>query len=172
MEVKDQASVLSLSPAAAVEQLASNSSGLSELEVISRRQRWGHNQLPQAKPLPAWRRWLRQLQDPFIYVLLASALISSGLQHWVDAGVILAVVGNVIRSLFLSYTANAKGTEALEAFHDTAGWSILIFTAAGVMMFSWVFGRLEKSLKLAEAQYAEGRPLDGSPGTDAPQRAA
>jgi len=81
-----------LTPEAALDQYASRTSGLTQVEVVQRRLHFGPNQLPPAAPTPAWRRWLRQLQDPFIYVLLISALISSGLRHWVDAGVILAVV--------------------------------------------------------------------------------
>lgn len=59
-------------------------------------------------------------------------------------GVGLAIFGNLIRSLYLSLTANAKGVEAVDTVHDSAGWSILIFTAAGVAVLSWVFARFEK----------------------------
>jgi exosortase len=59
-------------------------------------------------------------------------------------GIALAVVGNLGRSFFLSYTANAKGPAALESVHDTAGWSILLFTAAGVASLAWLLSRLEK----------------------------
>jgi exosortase len=62
----------------------------------------------------------------------------------VGAGVLLALLGNLVRSFFLSYTANARGLQALEAMHDTAGWSILIFTAAGVAALAWLFSRFEK----------------------------
>ena len=62
------------------------------------------------------------------------------------AGIGLAVLGNIIRSLYLSYTANAKGIASVSAAHDAAGWSILAFTVAGVALFSWWFSRLEKKL--------------------------
>jgi len=32
----------------------------------------------------------------------------------------------------------------LERFHDTAGWSILFFTVAGVGLIAWSIARLEK----------------------------
>ncbi len=58
-------------------------------------------------------------------------------------GIALAILGNVGRSLFLSLTANAKGTSALEGVHDTAGWSVLAFTVVGVAGLAWLLHRLE-----------------------------
>jgi exosortase len=61
----------------------------------------------------------------------------------IAAGVALAVIGNLGRSLFLSYTANTKGLEALHQVHDTAGLGILLFTAAGVALVAWLFSQIE-----------------------------
>ena len=58
-------------------------------------------------------------------------------------GIAFAIVGNLIRSLCLSYVANASGVEAIERFHDSAGWSILLFTVAGVSASAWGLHRLE-----------------------------
>lgn len=60
------------------------------------------------------------------------------------SGVAFAFFGNLIRSLYLSMTANAKGIQAIEKVHDSAGWSILLFTACGVALLAWLFSRLEK----------------------------
>ncbi|MHB8524183.1 MAG: exosortase/archaeosortase family protein [Limisphaerales bacterium] len=62
------------------------------------------------------------------------------------AGIMLAVLGNLARSLFLSLTANAKGVEAIGSYHDAAGWSVLTFTAFGVILVSWMLGRLEAAV--------------------------
>jgi exosortase len=59
------------------------------------------------------------------------------------AGVGWSVLGNFIRSLFLSCIANSKGTEAIGVYHDAAGWYILIFTFAGVLGSAWALQRLE-----------------------------
>ena len=59
----------------------------------------------------------------------------------------LAVFGNLIRSLYLSITANNKGIASVEQVHDSAGWSILLFTAVGVAILAWLFARLEKWLR-------------------------
>jgi exosortase/archaeosortase family protein len=75
-------------------------------------------------------------------------------------GVALAIFGNLIRSLFLSYTANARGAAAVETAHDSAGWSILIFTALGVALVAWGFSRFEKWAD------AEAKKLRTSEGTE------
>jgi exosortase len=59
-------------------------------------------------------------------------------------GIFLAIIGNVARSLFLSFTANSKGVAAVSAVHDSAGWSILAFTAVGVGLVAWGLSKLEK----------------------------
>ena len=58
-------------------------------------------------------------------------------------GIALAVAGNFVRSLYLSSTAYRHGTEALKAIHDAAGWSVLAFTACGLVLLAMVVGRLE-----------------------------
>ena len=65
-------------------------------------------------------------------------------------GVGLAILGNLIRSLFLSLEANSKGIDAVKEYHDAAGWSILAFTAVGVILLSWVLKKLER--KAAELE--------------------
>lgn len=67
-------------------------------------------------------------------------------------GIALALFGNLVRSLYLSLTANAKGPEAIARVHDTAGWSILAFTVCGVGLLAWGLSRLERSA-------AAGKPL-------------
>ncbi|MBI3416392.1 MAG: exosortase/archaeosortase family protein [Verrucomicrobia bacterium] len=59
------------------------------------------------------------------------------------SGILLAIFGNFVRSFFLSYTAHRQGMHAVESFHDAAGWSILAFTAVGVILLSMLFHRLE-----------------------------
>jgi len=68
---------------------------------------------------------------------------------------LLAFFGNLVRSLYLSLTANAHGIESVEKVHDSAGWSILVFTAVGVAVAAWLFGKLEKWLKAEEARISQ-----------------
>lgn len=92
--------------------LNSSESGLSDAEASVRREHWGANQLPSAPPTPAWRRWLRQFHNLFIYVLLASALVSVVLGHWVDAGVIAAVM---LINASIGFMQEGKAEAALRA---------------------------------------------------------
>lgn len=74
------------------------------------------------------------------------------------AGVVLAVLGNFGRSLYLSMTAYRGGPDALKAVHDSAGWSVLLFTAAGMAVLGWAMTRMEKSIQqhLASPSEASG----------------
>jgi exosortase len=67
-------------------------------------------------------------------------------------GIGLAILGNVIRSLFLSYMANAQGLSAIDKFHDAAGWSILLFTAGGVAALAALLGKAERMALLAKTR--------------------
>jgi exosortase len=67
------------------------------------------------------------------------------------SGIALAMLGNVVRSLFLSVVANSRGVGAIKDYHDTAGWSILAFTVVGVGIFAWLLARLEKRLSTVSA---------------------
>lgn len=65
------------------------------------------------------------------------------------AGIGLAIFGNLVRSLYLSLTANYQGVEAINRVHDAAGWTILIFTTVGVIILSWLFNKLDKAASKA-----------------------
>lgn len=91
---------------------------------------------------------IRSLQSTVMATLFIGYLMlkSRSLQFWLlVSGVALAIVGNLGRSLYLSFTANARGLESINEVHDTAGWSILIFTAVGVAGLAWAFSKLEKA---------------------------
>jgi hypothetical protein len=49
----------------------------------------------------------------------------------------------------LSLTAHRSGAEALKAVHDSAGWSVLLFTAAGIAALAWWVTGLERRLLVA-----------------------
>ncbi|MDO8342751.1 MAG: HAD-IC family P-type ATPase [Cellvibrio sp.] len=103
--------------------------GLTEAESTTRRLRWGDNQLPVTPPTPAWRRWLRQFHNLFIYVLLISATISLVLQHWVDTGVILAVI---LVNAAIGYVQEGKAEAALRAIMSLSkSLSMVVRNGAG-----------------------------------------
>jgi exosortase len=72
-------------------------------------------------------------------------------------GVGLAILGNVIRSLYLCLMAYWRGIESISKVHDTAGWSVLAFTAVGVVLISWVLAQVEKMVEADRAADGEDR---------------
>lgn len=72
--------------------LASRREGLTHEEARARLERHGPNRLPSAPRRSLLARVFDQFNNLLIFVLLGSAAISVGLGHFVDAGVILAVV--------------------------------------------------------------------------------
>lgn len=69
----------------------SSRNGLSQAEVNARQRQYGPNALPQTKGKPAWLRFLAHFNDVLIYILLAAALLTAVMGHWVDTLVILGV---------------------------------------------------------------------------------
>ena len=92
--------------------LASQAQGLSVEAAAERLAQYGPNRLTPPKPRPAWLRFLVQFHDVLIYVLLAAAVLTSLLGHWVDTGVIVGVV--VINAL-IGFIQEGKAEKALEA---------------------------------------------------------
>ncbi len=68
------------------------------------------------------------------------------------AGIFYAIGGNLMRSLYLCLTANARGIDAVAKVHDSAGWTILLGTAAGVAATAWLFAKLEKRVAQEQAR--------------------
>jgi len=86
--------------------------GLSEEESQSRLKVYGFNRLPEPKRTSTFFRFLLQFHNILIYVLLAAAIVTSFLQHWVDTAVILAVV--IINAL-IGFIQEGKAEKALDA---------------------------------------------------------
>ncbi|MFZ0099633.1 MAG: HAD-IC family P-type ATPase [Gemmobacter sp.] len=66
--------------------------GLTSDEASRRLVELGTNRLPDARVRGPMRRFFDQFNNVLIYVLLGSAIITGAMRHWVDTGVILAVV--------------------------------------------------------------------------------
>ena len=50
--------------------------GLDDEEARRRREQFGPNELTQAPPVPKWKKFLQQFQDPLVYLLFAATVIS------------------------------------------------------------------------------------------------
>lgn len=89
--------------------------GLSQDEAAARLAAYGPNRLPSAKRAGPLLRFLRQFHNVLIYVLLAAAAVTGLLGHWVDTGVILAVV---LVNAVIGFIQEGKAEEALAAIRD------------------------------------------------------
>ncbi len=89
-----------------------DSSGLSSDEARTRLERYGPNRLPPPRKRGPLLRFLLQFHNPLIYVLLASALVTFGLGHLIDASVILGVV---LINAIIGFIQEGKAEAALEA---------------------------------------------------------
>jgi len=92
---------------------------------------------------------VRSLQASLMAGLFIGALaVSRRSLRWflVGAGMLLALFGNYLRSLFLALAAYRGGAEGVTGVHDVAGWGILIFTAAGLAGAAWLAMRWEKEV--------------------------
>lgn len=104
--------------------------GLSTQEAQRRLEQFGPNELASAPPVPAWRRFLQQFQDPLVYLLLAATGIS--LVAWFieranahpgaetealpfDAIVIVLIL---IVNAILGYIQEARAEEAVNALSE------------------------------------------------------
>ena len=79
-------------PEEVLEIFDSSASGLSADSAAARLLQYGPNQLPETKPRGPLLRFLLQFHNVLIYVLLAAALVTAALQHWLDTAVIVGVV--------------------------------------------------------------------------------
>ena len=95
--------------------LESGRSGLSPQEAQARLDKYGPNQLAGAPKKPLWARFLDQMRDPMILVLLAAAalsLVSSAGEDWVEAVIILVIVAV---NACISISQEDSAEKALEA---------------------------------------------------------
>jgi magnesium-transporting ATPase (P-type) len=86
--------------------------GLNQEEVKARQARYGRNEIPRGKKRSAWIRLITQFNNMLIYVLIAAALVTAVMNHWIDTWVILAVI--IINSL-IGFIQEGKAERALES---------------------------------------------------------
>ena len=65
-----------ISPEETYLKLDTQSEGLTETEVIARREIHGQNKLQEPEKTPAWIRFISQYNDPLNYLLIGAALIA------------------------------------------------------------------------------------------------
>ncbi len=101
-----------LSTENALEHLGTSAGGLSRAEAARRLAEYGPNRLPEPARRGAFLRFLLHFHHILIYVLLGSAVITAMLGHWIDTGVILAVV---IANAAIGFIQEGKAEKSMEA---------------------------------------------------------
>jgi len=95
--------------------LRTSPEGLSEQAAHRAMTEFGPNLLPPPKKRGPLRRFLAQFHNILIYVLLATAIVTGLLEHWVDTYVILAVV---LVNAVIGFVQEGKAEKALDAIRD------------------------------------------------------
>jgi magnesium-transporting ATPase (P-type) len=98
--------------ATVLHRLATTADGLTPEEAAERLQRFGPNRLTEHPGPGQLLRLLLQFHNVLIYTLLAAAVVTAALSHWVDTGVIIGVV--VINAI-IGFIQEGKAEQALVA---------------------------------------------------------
>ncbi|MBP5057093.1 cation-transporting P-type ATPase [Pseudomonas chlororaphis] len=86
--------------------------GLADAEAANRLGQYGPNKLIPPKRRGPLLRFLAQFHNILLYVMIAAALITALLEHWIDTGVLLAAV--VINAV-IGFIQEGKAESALHA---------------------------------------------------------
>jgi magnesium-transporting ATPase (P-type) len=89
--------------------------GLDAGEATSRRQQYGPNRLPEGKKRGPLMRFLAQLNNILVYVLLGAGFVKLMLGLWLDAGIIFAVV---LLNALLGFVQEGKAEKALDSIRN------------------------------------------------------
>lgn len=99
-----------------IERLGSDAElGLSDEVASERLARDGANRISGRPPESGFARFLRQLREPLIYILIGSGAVALILREWVDAGVILGVV---LVNAVVGAIQEARASNAIAALAD------------------------------------------------------
>ncbi|MEE1619394.1 HAD-IC family P-type ATPase [Brachybacterium sp. J153] len=111
----DRAAPHALTGEEVLEAFGSRPAGLSADEAAERLERHGPNALPAGERESRVVRFLRQFQDPMIYVLLGAAVLTTVMGHLVDTIVILAVV---LVNAVIGDVQEGRAADALESIRS------------------------------------------------------
>lgn len=101
-----------LSAETVLERFESSENGLGQTAAVQRLARYGRNRLPSAKRRGWLIRFLQQFHNVLIYVLIAASVVTALLGHWVDTGVIVAVV---LINAVIGFIQEGKAEQAMDA---------------------------------------------------------
>ncbi|MDO4438066.1 MAG: calcium-translocating P-type ATPase, PMCA-type [Eubacteriales bacterium] len=97
--------------------LQSSEQGLSSEEASKRFEKYGPNKLKEAKKEPLWKKFLKELSDPMIIMLIAAAVVSGITSAYAGesmADVVIIMIVVVINAVLGVYQEN-KAEKAIDA---------------------------------------------------------
>ena len=146
-----------------VKVLESSEKGLSHQIAKERLVKYGENKLEEAKKVPLWRRFVDELMDPMILVLLVAALVSAitaiyANESLAEVFIILAVV--VINSALGVYQ-ESKAEKAIEALNAMSSSMVKVKRDGRIVMLPSVEVTIGDVvlLEAGDAVCADGRVL-------------
>ncbi len=95
--------------------LEATASGLCSEEASRRLDRYGPNRLPEPEMRSPLQRFIHQFHNILIYVLIVAGTTTAILGHWLDAGVIFAVV---VLNAVIGFVQEGKAENALRAIRQ------------------------------------------------------
>ena len=93
----------------------STEKGLDVSEASTRLQKYGPNRLPEGKKRGPFMRFLAQLNNILVYVLLGAGFVKLMLGLWLDAGIIFGVV---LLNALLGFIQEGKAEKALDSIRN------------------------------------------------------
>jgi magnesium-transporting ATPase (P-type) len=93
----------------------STGKGLDAGETSARLQKYGPNRLPEGKKRGPFMRFLSQLNNILVYVLLGAGFVKLMLGLWLDAGIIFGVV---LLNALLGFIQEGKAEKALDSIRN------------------------------------------------------
>jgi calcium-translocating P-type ATPase len=97
---------------ACLAELETTDDGLTAADAARRLAEYGPNRLPEVRARGPMRRFFAQFHNVLIYVLLGASAVTAALQHFVDTGVILAVV---LANAIIGFVQEGKAESAMAA---------------------------------------------------------
>src|SRR6056297_2885406 len=99
----------------ALDAMGASAGGLGGDEAARRLSEHGPNRLPEPPGRGPVLRFLAQFHNVLIYVLIGAAAVTAALGHWVDTGVILAVV---VVNAVIGFVQEGRAEQAMAAIRD------------------------------------------------------
>ena len=90
-------------------------SGLEAAEVPRRLEQYGRNKLPEGRKQGPFMRFLLQLNNILVYVLLGAGFVKLMVGLWLDAAIILGVV---LLNALLGFMQEGKAEKALDSIRN------------------------------------------------------